>query len=146
MSLFLFIHVSSAIPITNTPTFLQACIIGKHTKKCLYLGIKNKYCYGCQYYERNNKPTKDHNCFKNYEGSSTAMEAEIIVEGFSRSIDIHGLRYLEFIGDGDSSVFARLRERVSYGRKIKKLECKNHAIKNYTSALYKVKKILFFLN
>lgn len=66
------------------------------------------------------------------------MESEIIVKGFQLSEELHRLRYLHFIGDGDSSVFANLKEKVSYGNQIKKIECKNHVIKNYTSALYKV--------
>lgn len=81
---------------------------------------------------------KAHNCCKNFTGPSTAMESEIIVEGFQKSQELHKLRYLSFIGDGDSSVFAKLKEKVSYGNMIKKIECKNHVIKNYTSALYKV--------
>lgn len=66
------------------------------------------------------------------------MESDIIVEGFQQSENMHNLRYLSFVGDGDSSVFANLKEKVSYGNQIKKIECKNHVIKNYTSALYKV--------
>ncbi|XP_049881815.1 uncharacterized protein LOC126377858 isoform X1 [Pectinophora gossypiella] len=77
-------------------------------------------------------------CFKNYEGPSTGMEADILVEGFERSQEMHGVKYLIFIGDGDSSVYAQLREKVSYGTQIKKIECKNHVIKNYTGALYKI--------
>lgn len=66
------------------------------------------------------------------------METTILVEGFQKSVEMHGMRYLFFIGDGDSSVYSQLREKVSYGQMIKKTECKNHVIKNYTSALYKV--------
>ncbi|XP_050549327.1 uncharacterized protein LOC118271403 isoform X2 [Spodoptera frugiperda] len=116
----------------------MACIIGKETKKCLFLGVRNKYCYTCQYYDRRNIDIKPHNCCKNFTGASTGMESDIIVEGFQKSEETHQLRYLNFIGDGDSSVFANLKEKVSYGNKIKKIECKNHVIKNYTSALYKV--------
>lgn len=57
---------------------------------------------------------------KNFTGPSTAMESEIIVEGFQKTEEIHQLRYLSFIGDGDSSVFAKLKEKVSYGNIIKK--------------------------
>ena len=84
------------------------------------------------------KEVPPHECFKNYEGPSTGMETAILVEGFQNSVEMHGVRYLLFVGDGDSSVFSQLREKVSYGKLIKKSECKNHVIKNYTSALYKV--------
>lgn len=53
------------------------------------------------------------------------MESQIIVEGFQKSVDMHQLRYLKFIGDGDSSVFANLKEKVAYGNLIKKSEPKN---------------------
>ncbi|XP_061708689.1 uncharacterized protein LOC133518921 isoform X1 [Cydia pomonella] len=109
----------------------QACIIGKETKKCLFLGIKNKYCYHCHIYEKENKPVPEHTCFKNYEGPSTGMESAIVVEGFQRSQEMHGVLYLNFVGDGDSSVYAQLREKVSYGAQIKKTECKNHVVKTY---------------
>lgn len=69
------------------------------------------------------------------------MEADIVVEGFKKSEEMHGLQYLSFIGDGDSSVYANLRKNVSYGQKITKIECKNHVVKNYTSALHKVSEV-----
>ncbi|XP_041988658.1 uncharacterized protein LOC121740029 [Aricia agestis] len=116
----------------------MACIIGKETKKCLFIGIKNKYCYHCHIYEKTNEPVPEHTCFRNYEGPSTGMESTILIEGFQKSQEMHGIKYLQFVGDGDSSVFAQLREKVSYGQQIKKIECKNHVIKNYTGALYKI--------
>lgn len=81
---------------------------------------------------------KEHECYRNYSGASTAMETDIVVQGFQSSEEMHGLQYLLYIGDGDSSVFANLRKNVTYGDKIKKIECKNHVVKNYTKALYKV--------
>lgn len=95
--------------------------------------------------EKQGKETSPHTCCKNYEGPSTGMESTILVEGFQQSVEMHGMRYLFFIGDGDSSVYSKLREKVSYGHMIKKTECKNHVIKNYTSALYKVSSILSFI-
>lgn len=81
-----------------------------------------------------------HTCFKNWNGSSSGMEADIITEGFCKSIEMHGLRYKRFIADGDSSVFAKIKENVPYGRYVEKLECTNHVLKNYGKALYKIKK------
>jgi hypothetical protein len=43
-----------------------------------------------------------HTCHKNWDGTSTAMEAQIIVEGFLSSVDMHGLKYKTFLRDGDS--------------------------------------------
>lgn len=82
---------------------------------------------------------KHHICFKNWDGSSPGMESDIIVEGSSSSQEMHGLRYLKVIGDGDSSVYCRIKEKVSYGAAVQKIECANHAIKNYGKASYKLK-------
>lgn len=62
-----------------------------------------------------------------------------MVEGFRSSENMHGIRFLKFIADGDASTYARLKERVPYGRRIQKIECKNHMLKNITKALYKLK-------
>ncbi|XP_072375407.1 uncharacterized protein [Diabrotica undecimpunctata] len=116
-----------------------AVIIGKFTKKLLYLGVRNKYCSFCARYESKNEPVPLHTCYKNWQGSSTAMETSIIVEGFKQSQILHGLKFLQFIADGDSSVYAKIREEVAYGQYVTKIECRNHAIKNYGKALYKIK-------
>ena len=48
------------------------------------------------------------------------------------SESIHGLRYLWFIGDRDSSVYNSLITGVpTYGHDITKVECANRAIKCY---------------
>ena len=64
------------------------------------------------------------------------MEADIILEGFRLSEEMHGLRYLWLIGKGDSSVYLSVVTGVpSYGRKITKVECANHAVKCYRNRL-----------
>ena len=108
-------------------------IIGKETKKILYLGVRNKYCSACNKAAGGIPPK--HDCFKNWSESSSAMETDIILKRFLTSEQQHGLRYIEFIGDGDSSVFPTLVSGVSYGPYIKKLECANHAVKCYRTAL-----------
>ncbi|CAN7985916.1 unnamed protein product [Ixodes hexagonus] len=59
-----------------------AVIIGARTKKLLYLGVKNKVCSTCDFYSRKEVPAKEHVCYKNWDKSSSAMESEIIVQGF----------------------------------------------------------------
>ena len=76
-----------------------AAIIGRRTRQVLYIGIKNKYCLVCARAEHKNMSPKQHKCFKNYEGSSSSMETEIIVEGFKSSITMHGVIYERMIGD-----------------------------------------------
>ena len=73
-------------------------------------------------------------CFKNWTGSSTSMEADIIATGFRISEEMHDVRYTEVIGDGDSSVLHNICTTVlSYGRYVDKVECANHAVKRYRS-------------
>jgi hypothetical protein len=42
--------------------------------------------------------TKDHKCFLNWDKAATGMEADGISEGFSRSIELHGLKFNRLIG------------------------------------------------
>lgn len=108
-----------------------ACIVGQKTGKILYLGIRNKFCVMCQV---NN--SKHHTCFKNWTGSSTSMESDIILEGFKRSIQMHGIKYAYLVGDGDSSVFKKLQVEKPYGNfAIQKVECSNHLLRNYCNNL-----------
>lgn len=111
--------------------------MGYRTGKLLYLGIRNKYCSTCQYYCTKNEDIPVHKCFKNWSGTSTSMETDIIIEGFRTSIDTHGLKYLTLVGDGDSSVYNKLMEIKPYGPQtgIKKIECKNHLLRNFSSKL-----------
>lgn len=44
-------------------------------------------------------------CSKNHFGAAGSMEVEGIKKMFSRSEDLHGVRYLNYIGDGDTSTY-----------------------------------------
>ena len=56
------------------------------------------------------------------------MEPDIILEGFHKCEEEHGIRYIELIGDGDSSVYPTLISGIPWGYAIKKLECANHHV------------------
>lgn len=101
--------------------------------------MRNKYCSICAHAANRQQQPNPHICFKNWTESSGAMEADIIVEGFKESQRMHNLKYLKFVADGDSSVYAKIKQNVPYGDEVEKIECKNHAIKNYGSGLYKIK-------
>ena len=67
------------------------------------------------------------------------METDILLEGFMEAERVHGVRYTQFIGDGDSSVHSTLLQNVpGWGYAIKKLECANHACKCYRGSLEKL--------
>ncbi|VDI10392.1 Hypothetical predicted protein [Mytilus galloprovincialis] len=115
-----------------------AVIIGAETKKILHVGIRNKYCYICNRNESLGTTPKQHECFKNWNQSSQSMESDVIVEGFLKAND-HGIRYMNFIADGDSSMHAQIMDRVPvWGKHVKKLECANHITKCLRSNLEKL--------
>ena len=56
--------------------------------------------------------------------------------GFQQAEAAHGLRYTQFVGDGDSSVYPTLIGGVAgWGCAIKKQACANHACKCYRAGL-----------
>ncbi len=99
------------------------------------MGVRNKFCSACA----QNIPKDKHRCFKNWETSSSEMETDAIVEGFLLAEKVHGVRYTTVIGDGDSSVYPSLIQRVpGWGHCIRKMECANHVCKCYRSSLEKL--------
>jgi hypothetical protein len=76
------------------------------------------------------KKTPSHKCFKNFKSTSTSMETAIILEGFKNSVAMHNLKYTKIIGDGDSSVYKKIKESMPYGPHcfIEKIECRNHIL------------------
>ena len=104
-----------------------AVIFGSHTR--------SKFCAVCAVATNKGIEVPQHRCYRNWTGSSSSMESDIIAEGFSLSEQMYGLRYMSVIGDGDSSVMATIRQAVSYGIFVRKIECANHACKAYRSRL-----------
>lgn len=109
-------------------------MIGAETKKLLFLGVRNRFCFACT----NPKKKKEHLCYKNYNGPSTGMESSVIVESFCRSEEDYGLIYKYYIGDGDSSVYARIQESCHYGRYVQKIECANHVTRALSDNVHKL--------
>jgi len=68
------------------------------------------------------------------------MESDIISEGFCLAEEMHGLRYIRVIADGDSSMMCTIRQSVPYGMFVEKVECANHACKCYHSRLEQLAK------
>ena len=67
------------------------------------------------------------------------METDIIVSGFNAAEDMHGIRYMRLIGDGDSSVKCNIQQYVPiWGHIVTKIESANHAIKCCRNRLEKI--------
>ena len=92
---------------TSTLIHCQTCvavIIGQQTGKLLHIGVPHRYCpaYAQEI------PKDQHQHCKIWDASSSGMEMDIILEGFMQAEQVHGVRYMRFIGDGDSSMHATL--------------------------------------
>ena len=69
-------------------------------------------------------------CYKNWNASSSQMETSIILEGFKNAERVHGVCYIRFIADGDSSVYPSLLQNVPvWEHATQKLEYANHTCK-----------------
>lgn len=94
--------------------FGVSTLIGKYSKKVFDTCVKSSFCAGCSAWKnkKNSDPlgyeewlSNHENCSINHSGSSGKMEIDAIIEMFSRSVDKHGVKYLTYIGDGDSKTF-----------------------------------------
>jgi len=111
-------------------------LIGKMTNKIIFVGTRNRYCCICAVAEKKKIDPQNHKCHKNFDGPATGMEQDIIVEGMQKIFDDHNVLIEEYLGDGDSSTMARIRERCSFGWRVIKIHCKNHAVRVYVHNLY----------
>lgn len=116
-------------------TSLSGCaaIIGIRTRKILYSDIKSKYCHTCKIAQSKFTPPNKHECNKNYDGPSSGMETQIVVEGFKYCAE-KGARFIRYIGDGDASTYKALQDLRLYkdpDLDIEKLECVNHLYRNF---------------
>lgn len=115
-----------------------ASIVGAHTNKVLWIGVRNKYCVMCVRYGNKDLTPPPHFCTRNYSGLSSDMEWQSILEGFQKSIELYNMRYMRIIADGDSSTYAKIIENRPYGhRHVLKDECTNHLKRNFWKQLDK---------
>jgi hypothetical protein len=112
--------------------------------------VLSSYCHGCALKEtarHEGKITEEeieswrekHDCAKNFQGSSKAMEQEAAKRMWARSIIRHQLRYTQMLSDGDSAAFRGVVSLNPYPEhEVDKLECINHAHKRMGTALRKL--------
>lgn len=69
------------------------------------------------------------------------MEVEGASRIFDRSLPVHGLRYITYLGDGDSKAFESIKRKNIYGDSfpITKLECIGHIMKRMGTRLRRLK-------
>lgn len=107
-----------------------AAIIGHHTGKVLYIGVRN--CGICARANKKEQQPAAHKCSKNHVGSSSSMEPTILVEDFKSSVETRKLIYNTLIADGVASTYKNILETRPYpGVPIQKIECTSHLLSNY---------------
>ena len=115
--------------------------------KILDVEALNKHCKACSMKENLSKSNPEayekwkstHSCTLNFTGSSGAMESVGAKRVFERSVETHNLRYIEFLGDGDSKSFLTVKDTYP-GVQVKKLECVGHYQKRLGTRLRNLKK------
>ncbi|XP_065051289.1 uncharacterized protein LOC135680963 [Rhopilema esculentum] len=128
-------------------------VISVRTGQVLDYVIKSLFCHECKSHEKDDKDTAKYknwhqkhvgHCHINHEGASGNMEVDGAVEIFTRSIEKRFSKYTEFIGDGDSSTFGKVKEalQVKYGDdySVLKEECVGHVQKRIGTSLREYKR------
>ncbi|KYQ56969.1 hypothetical protein ALC60_04084 [Trachymyrmex zeteki] len=133
-----------------TSLFGLTTLIGYYTGKVIDLIVRSGYCHACtvnkkkydddeflEWYENH----KDQ-CSCNHKGSTGKMEVDSITEMFIRSEEKHGVKYVNYIGDRDSKMFAGILKINPYGDDcpVTKNECVGHVQKRMDSQLRNIKK------
>ena len=114
-----------------------ASVNGCETGKVLGVGFISKVCKFCQYWDKADKNNlkyrrwrapHDNACTQNHDGSSGAVERDIVRDIFCSSEDKYNLRFTRFIGDGDSKSFKTVQDAQPYGSDIpvEKIESVGH--------------------
>ena len=80
-----------------------------------------------------------HICSYNYKGSAPGMEPAGAQRIFERSIEKYNLRYINYLGDGDSKSYTSVKN-IYNGVSVNKLECVGHYQKRIGTRLRKLKK------
>ncbi|CAH2100864.1 unnamed protein product [Euphydryas editha] len=112
--------------------------------------VKSSYCASCVRWKSKTNTEEyrewfeehEPNCQENHHGSSGAMEVQAVKEMFSRSEELFGVKYGNYIGDGDSKTFKGILDLNPYGDEFQvvKSECIGHVLKRMGTRLRETKK------
>lgn len=127
-------------------------LVAKNCKKVVDTVVKSNFCQGCNVWKNKknsdisayNDWLEDHeeSCTINHKGSAGKMEVDAIVEMFCRSVEKHGVKYVKYIGDGDTKTFKGILDIDPYDGDplVQKKECVGHVQKRMGARLRKAKK------
>ena len=120
-------------------------VINNSTGKCIDYRVKTKNCHACKLWKNKTGPKaekfrKNHKCLLNHTGASGMMESDGILDCFKSSVATRKLRYLTYIGDGDTKSYTNVVTANPYpGYTIKKSECVGHVQKRCGKKLLQFK-------
>lgn len=103
--------------------FGVSTVIVNYTGKVIDAIIKSRYCKSCEFWGKFNGTEEyyewetDHEdeCLANHEGSAGKMEVDTIIEIFARSEEQYGVKYTNYIGDGDNKTYKGIVDSEPYG-------------------------------
>jgi hypothetical protein len=113
---------------------------------CIDFDVLSTHCFGCQHAPSKDDTDEDGNnlyekwftihdpfCSINFEGFPQAMEQQLGLHLWERSIKLHDLRYTGYIGDGDTHTCDAINQREVYGPDIRvtKVHCMGTALRDY---------------
>ena len=127
-----------------------ATLIGNHTGKVIDCVIKSSYCNICTAMRgklnsdefQDWYSTHENECDADDKGSAGKMEVDGILQMFCESEEKFGVRYRNYVGDGDSKTFTSILDKQPYGPDfiMIKREDINHVAKRMGWGLRNVKK------
>lgn len=127
--------------------FGVSSLIGYYTGKVVDILVKSSYCHDCktweskldtaQYETWHEEHVDNGKCKANHIGPSGNMEVAAIIEMFQRSTKNLGIKFRNYIGDGDSKTYSGIVNSKPYGDDflINKKECIGHVQKRMGTRL-----------
>ncbi|XP_063448459.1 uncharacterized protein LOC134727990 [Mytilus trossulus] len=112
-------------------------MIGPETGKIINYSVRSKECRVCSRAESRNESPRKHACYRNWEGSSKGMEADMVIE-MVKDVQSKGCTVAALVGDEDSTTIGRVRANIS--NSIEKISDRNHLKKILGNSLYSLKK------
>lgn len=110
-------------------------MIGSHTGKMIDYEVRSKSCRICENATRAGRDPKDHDYQKNWEGSSKAMERDMVVNMVTKMVD-KGVNITKAVADEDTTTFSHLR---NIHNNITKISGMDHIRKTFSSHMHGLK-------
>lgn len=96
-----------------------AALIGHYTGKVVDVVVKSSYYAACKLWEPRSGTEEylewlenhEEECQANHQGCASKMEVDAILDMFKKSVDNYGVKYKNYVGDGDKTFKSILNEQ-----------------------------------